>query len=97
MSREAVLVNAVRTPVGKRRGQLRDWHPVDLLAQTLSTLVERTGIDHERLADVIAGCAIQSGEQAGNVARFGGNIPAQGPSAELMVTKWGLTRAQLDG
>ncbi|RBY81753.1 steroid 3-ketoacyl-CoA thiolase [Geodermatophilus sp. TF02-6] len=173
MTREAVIVDAVRTPVGKRGGQLRDWHPVDLLAQTLSTLVERTGIDPERLSDVVVGCALQRGEQAGNVARnallgaglpfglpgttldrqcgsgqqavhfaaqavksgeydfaigagvesmtrvdlgplfvpggprgewygeralgrFDGNLPAQGPSAELVVEKWGFTRKQLD-
>lgn len=173
MNREAVIVDAVRTPVGKRGGQLREWHPVDLLAQTLSALVERTGVDHQLLSDVIVGCAIQQGEQAGNVARngllgaglpltlpgttldrqcgsgqqavhfaaqaiksgeydfaigagvesmsrvelgplfipggprgqwygeralarFDGNIPAQGPSAELIISKWGFTRKQLD-
>ncbi|MDN5795759.1 MAG: thiolase family protein [Intrasporangium sp.] len=171
--REAVIVDAVRTPVGKRRGQLRDWHPVDLLAHTLSNLVERTGIDPARLSDVIVGCAIQRGEQTGNVARnallgaglpiglpgttldrqcgsgqqavhfaaqaiksgeydfaigagvesmsrvglgplftpgagpgewygeralarFDGNLPAQGPSVELVAKKWGFTREALD-
>ena len=39
--REAVIVDAVRSPVGRRNGQLKDWHPVDLLAQTLSALIER--------------------------------------------------------
>ncbi len=173
MTREAVIVDAVRTPVGKRGGQLRDWHPVDLLAHTLAHLAERTGLDPDRLSDVIVGCALQRGEQSGNVARnallgaglptavpgttldrqcgsgqqavhfaaqaiksgeydfaigagvesmsrvdlgplfvpggaqgdwygeralarFDGNLPAQGPSVELVATKWGFTREQLD-
>ncbi|MDN5764411.1 MAG: thiolase family protein [Humibacillus sp.] len=173
MTREAVIVDAVRTPVGRRGGQLRDWHPVDLLAHTLTHLVERTGVDAERLDDVVVGCAIQRGEQSGNVARnallgaglpiglpgttldrqcgsgqqavhfaaqaiksdeydfaigagvesmsrvdlgplftpggqqgewygervlarFDGNLPAQGPSVELVAKKWGFTREQLD-
>ncbi|PRY49549.1 acetyl-CoA C-acetyltransferase [Knoellia remsis] len=173
MTREAVIVDAVRTPVGKRGGQLRTWHPVDLLAHTLAHLTERTGVDPERLSDVIVGCAIQRGEQTGNVARnallgaglpiglpgttldrqcgsgqqavhfaaqaiksgeydfaigagvesmsrvdlgplfvpgggrgdwygeralarFDGELPAQGPSVELVAKKWGFTREQLD-
>ena len=173
MTRQAVLVDAVRTPVGKRGGQLSDWHPTDLLAHTLATLTERTGLAPERLADVIAGCAIQRDEQAGNIARnallgaglpdslpgttidrqcgsgqqavhfaaqairsgeydfaigagvesmsrvdlgplfdpgapqgqwygkkalarYDGNLPAQGLSIELIVDKWGFTREQLD-
>jgi acetyl-CoA C-acetyltransferase len=170
---EAVIVDAVRTPVGKRNGQLKDWHPADLLAHTLRTLVGRAAVDPERLADVIGGCALQVGEQAGNVTRYAvlgaglpqslaattidrqcgsgqqavhfaaqgvrsgeygfaigagvesmsrvdlgplfnpsqgkapfygaraltrydGNLCAQGPSAEMIVRKWGLTRAELD-
>lgn len=166
-------MDAVRTPVGKRGGQLKDWRPADLLAVTLQALVKRSGIAPERLADVIAGCAIQTGEQAGNIARwatlgaglpeslaaitidrqcgsgqqavhfaaqgvrsgeydfaigcgvesmsridlgplfnpaaglgpwygeralsrYDGNLCAQGPSAELVVERWGLTRAELD-
>ncbi|MDI6912492.1 thiolase family protein [Nocardioides sp.] len=173
MTREAVIVDAVRTPVGKRGGQLRDWHPVDLLAHTLSYLAERTGVDPARLSDVIVGCALQRGEQSSNVARnallgaglpiglpgttldrqcgsgqqavhfaaqaiksgeydfaigagvesmtrvdlgplfvpggdrgdwygeralarFDSNLPAQGPSVELVAEKWGFTREQLD-
>ena len=155
MTREAVIVDAVRTPVGRRGGQLRDWHPVDLLAHTLAHLVQRSGVDAERLDDVIVGCAglpiglpgttldrqcgsgqqavhfaaqaIKSGEydfaigagvesmsrvdlgplftpggQQGEwygervLARFDGNLPAQGPSVELVAKKWGFTREQLD-
>ena len=67
--REAVIVDAVRTPVGRRNGKLKDWHPVDLLAQTLIALVERTGIDPGLIEDVIAGCVMQVGEQSLNVGR----------------------------
>ena len=172
-SRDAVIVDAVRTPVGRRGGALRDWHPLDLLAHTLDHLVRHSGADADALDDLIAGCALQRGEQAGNVARnallgaglpiglpgttidrqcgsgqqavhfaaqgvrsgeydwaigcgvesmsrvdlgplfapggprgewygtrslarFEGNLPAQGPSAELIVEKWGLTRERLD-
>ncbi len=68
--REAVIVEAVRTPVGKRGGALADWHPTDLLALTLRTLVDRSGLNPERLDDVIAGCAITQGEQGTNLARY---------------------------
>ncbi|WP_068402038.1 thiolase family protein [Kribbia dieselivorans] len=173
MTREAVIVDAVRTPVGKRGGRLSGWHPTDLLAHTLTELVTRTGVDPARIADVIAGCALPRGEQSGNIARsallgaglpeaipgtsvdracgsgqqsvhfaaqavrsgeydfaigagvesmsrvdlgplfnpgggmgdwygerllarYDGNLPAQGPSAELVAAKYGLTREQLD-
>jgi acetyl-CoA acetyltransferase family protein len=68
-TREAVIVEAVRTPVGRRGGQLKAWHPVDLLAHTLQALVTRAGIDPSRIDDVIAGCVSQVGEQAVNVGR----------------------------
>jgi acetyl-CoA acyltransferase len=67
--REAVIVEAVRSAVGRRNGRLKDWHPVDLLAQTLSALVERTGIDPGLVDDVIIGCVSQVGEQSLNVGR----------------------------
>ncbi|MHB8178164.1 MAG: thiolase family protein [Vulcanimicrobiaceae bacterium] len=65
----AVIVDAVRTPVGRRGGALKDRHPVDLLAHTLRTLVERTGVDAGAIDDVIAGCVSQVGEQALNIGR----------------------------
>lgn len=172
-TREAVIVDAVRTPVGRRKGQLSSHHPTDLLAQTLQHLVERSGVDPARLSDVITGCGLPHGEQAHNIGRwaslgaglpqslpattldrqcgsgqqavhfaaqavrsgeydfaigcgvesmsrvalgplfdmgpefgqwfgqlardrYDGAVPAQGPSAELVVKKWGLTRAELD-
>ncbi len=67
--REAVIVEAVRTAVGRKGGQLKDWHPVDLLAQTLSALVQRTKIDAGLVEDVIIGCVSQVGEQSLNVGR----------------------------
>ena len=65
----AVIVDAVRTPLGKRNGQLKDWHPVDLAAETLKALVDRTGVDPGAVDDVVLGCVMQVGEQAVNVAR----------------------------
>jgi acetyl-CoA acyltransferase len=69
--RQAVIVEAVRTPVGRGRpgGALSGWHPVDLLAETLAQLVARSGIDPERIDDVIVGCVSQAGQQTFNVAR----------------------------
>src|SRR6516165_5910111 len=67
--REAVIVAAVRTAVGRRNGRLKDWHPVDLMAEVLSTLVQRTGIDAGLIEDVIIGCVSQVGEQSVNVGR----------------------------
>jgi acetyl-CoA acetyltransferase family protein len=69
MSREAVIVDVVRTPIGKRKGALAGWHPTDLLAFTLQDLVRRTGVDPERIDDVIGGCVTQVGEQGCNVTR----------------------------
>jgi acetyl-CoA acetyltransferase family protein len=65
----AVIVDAVRTPAGKRGGKLKDWHPVDLASEVITAVVERNGIDPETVEDVIMGCVMQTGEQAVNVAR----------------------------
>ena len=67
--REAVIVEAVRTAVGRRNGRLKDWHPVDLMAQVLSALAQRTGVDTNLVEDVIIGCVSQVGEQSLNVGR----------------------------
>src|SRR5947207_1666031 len=69
MERQAVIVDAVRTPMGKREGMLRGWHPVDLLAQILCGLVQRNKLNPELIDDVIAGCVMQAGEQAANIGR----------------------------
>jgi acetyl-CoA acyltransferase len=68
-ARAAVIVDAVRTPVGRRAGRLAGWHPVDLLAETLAELVARSGLDPSRTDDVICGCVSQVGEQGINVGR----------------------------
>ncbi len=65
----AVIVDAVRTAVGRRNGQLKDWHPVDLAAETLRALVARNDLDPALIEDVIMGCVMQVGEQSLNVAR----------------------------
>ncbi len=65
----AVIVDAVRTPIGRRNGTFRETHPVDLVAHTLKNLVARTGIDPGIVEDVITGCVAQVGEQSINVSR----------------------------
>jgi acetyl-CoA acyltransferase len=67
--RDAVIVEAVRTPVGKRNGALAGLHPVDLSALVLDALVQRTGVDPGLVDDVFWGCVSQVGEQAWNVGR----------------------------
>jgi acetyl-CoA acyltransferase len=67
--RDAVIVAAVRTPVGKRNGGLSGVHPVDLSGQVLQALAARTGIDPALVDDVIWGCVSQVGEQTFDIAR----------------------------
>jgi len=66
---EAVIVEAVRAPVGKRNGGLSGVHPAELSAQVLNGLAQRAGIDPEIIDDVIWGCVMQAGEQALDIAR----------------------------
>ena len=66
---EAVIVEAVRSPVGKRNGGLSGVHPGELSAQVLNGLAERAGIDPGIVDDVIWGCVMQAGEQALDIAR----------------------------
>ena len=67
--REAVIVDAVRTPLGRRDGVLKGWHPVDLLAHTLRGLVDRNKLNPALINDVICGCVMQVGEQGVNIGR----------------------------
>lgn len=67
--REVVIVEGVRTPVGRRNGVLKDIRPDDLAGLTLKELVNRAGIDPAIVDDVILGCVTQAGEQAGDIAR----------------------------
>src|SRR5580704_13688654 len=66
---DAVIVDAVRTPGGKRNGKLRNWHAADLASEPLKALAERNDLDPALIDDVIMGCVMQVGEQSLNVAR----------------------------
>src|SRR5438093_4121253 len=67
--REAVIVEAVRSPIGKRNGSLKDTHPVDLLSEVLKEVVTRASVDPGQIEDNITGCVSQVSEQSLNVAR----------------------------
>jgi acetyl-CoA acyltransferase len=67
--RDAVIVEAVRTPIGKRDGWLRDYHPVELGAVVVREVLKRSGVEAERVEHLIMGCVSQIGEQGANVAR----------------------------
>jgi acetyl-CoA C-acetyltransferase len=66
---EVVIVDALRTPVGRRNGGLSTVHPADLLASVLRGVVERTGIDPGAVGQVVTGCVSQVGEQSFNIGR----------------------------
>ena len=65
----AVIVDAVRTPVGRRGGRLSGWHATDLAAQPLAALLARNDLDPALVEDVVMGCTMTVGEQAMNIAR----------------------------
>jgi acetyl-CoA acetyltransferase family protein len=84
--REAVIVDAVRTPMGRRNGKLKDWHPVDLMGQVLSFLAERNNLNKELVDDVIVGCVTQFAEQSTNIARnaaLAANFPESVPGTTV--------------
>ena len=84
--REAVIVEAVRTPIGKRNGGLKDTHPVDLLAAVLKEVVDRSGVDPDLIEDNITGCVSQAGEQTFNVGRnawLAAGLPEETPSTSI--------------
>jgi acetyl-CoA acyltransferase len=86
MTREAVIVEAVRTPLGKRNGKLASWHPVDLLAEVLNETIARSGVDAGRVDDVICGCVSQVGEQSLNVGRnawLAAGLPEEVPATTV--------------
>jgi acetyl-CoA acetyltransferase family protein len=68
--RQAVIVEAVRSPFGRRNGALKDVHPVDLSADVLRALIERAGITPDLVDDVVWGCVTQLGDQSSNIGRF---------------------------
>ncbi len=83
---EALIIDAVRTPFGRRGGALREQRPDKLLADTLNALLERSAAPAERIGDVIAGCVSQAGEQGANIARQAvllAGLPATVPGVTL--------------
>ena len=87
-SRDVILVDAVRTPIGRGKpgGALSHIHPVDLLARTLSALIERTGISKAEVEDVVAGCVTPIGEQGaciGRLAALKAGFPIETPGYQL--------------
>ncbi|MGH2754060.1 MAG: thiolase family protein [Actinomycetota bacterium] len=86
MTREAVIVEAVRSPLGKRNGKLSGWHPVDLLAEVLNETVARASLDPATVDDVICGCVSQVGEQSLNVGRnawLSAGLPEEVPATTI--------------
>jgi len=84
--REAVIIDAVRTPIGKYAGALKDVRPDDLLAHLIARLVERTRVPVQAIEDVYAGCANQAGEDNRNVARMAAlvaGLPIEIPGATV--------------
>ena len=83
---EAVIVEAVRIPFGRREGMYRELRPDAMLAHTLCGLVERAGIAPTVVEDVIAGCVTQAGEQGANIGRLAtllAGFPFHVPAATL--------------
>jgi len=83
---DAVIVDAVRTPIGKYAGSLKEVRPDDLLAHVIARLVERTRVPVEAIEDVYAGCANQAGEDNRNVARMAAlvaGLPIEVPGATV--------------
>src|SRR3979490_1061294 len=66
---EAYIVAAARTAGGRKGGRLAGWHPADLAASVLDSLVERSSAAPDQIEDVIMGCVMQAGEQSNNIAR----------------------------
>src|SRR5438105_13746359 len=83
---EAVIVEAVRTPMGRRNGKLREYHPVVLGSMVLKELIARAGVDQALVEDVVFGCVMQTGEQALNVGRnawLAAGFPVETPATTV--------------
>src|SRR6058998_2515676 len=83
---EAYIVDAVRTPVGKRGGGLATVHPADLGAHVLNELMDRTGVDPSAVEDVYFGCVDAVGPQAGDIARscwLAAGLPEEVPGVTI--------------
>jgi len=86
VQREVVIVDAIRTPIGRKNGSLSSVHPVDLLAPLLKALVERNQLDSMEIEDVVTGCVTMTGEQGGNIGRMAvlaAGLPVEVPSFSL--------------
>jgi len=84
--RETVIVAAVRTPMGKRNGKLKDFHPVVLGSMVLQELVRRAGIEPSQVEDVVFGNVMQTGEQSLNIARnawLAAGFPVETPATTV--------------
>src|SRR6202046_2433528 len=83
---EAFLVDAVRTPVGRRGGGLAGAHPADLGAHVITALLDRTGVDPAAVDDVVFGCVDTIGPQAGDIARtawLAAGLPEEVPGVTI--------------
>src|SRR4051794_27670343 len=83
---DVVIVEAVRTPIGRRNGSLKDVRPDELMALVLSEVVRRAGIEPGMVEDVILGCVAQIGEQGANIARLAvleAGFPVEVPAVSL--------------
>ena len=81
---EAYIIDAVRTPVGKRGGGLSEVHPADLGAHVLNALMDRTGVDPSAVEDVYFGCVDAIGPQAGDIARTARTDHSIAPSSGIV-------------
>ncbi|MFC0298796.1 thiolase family protein [Geobacillus jurassicus] len=84
--REVVIIDAVRTAIGKKKGALSNVHPVDLLVPVLRALVDRNGLDASLVEDVVVGCVTMTGEQGGNIGRqavLAAGFPVEVPAFSL--------------
>lgn len=86
MNREVVIVEAVRTPVGKRKGYFRNVHPVHLASQVLQELMGRAGVEKSIVEDIVMGCVSPIGEQGYNIGRLASldaGFPVEVPAVQL--------------
>jgi len=85
---EVVIVDAVRSPIGRRNGGLAHMHPADLLAAVLNALIERTGLDPAEVQQIVGGCVDQVGMQSGNIVRLASlaaGLPPEVPATTVTV------------
>src|ERR1700730_6780035 len=83
---EAYIVATARTAGGRKGGRLAGWHPADLAASVLDSLIDRTGADPAQIEDVIMGCVMQTGEQSNNIARnavMASKLPESVPATSI--------------